>query len=1207
MTKKQKNKIISISIATLLPVTILPIAISMAYVLNKPKNVGFYYKDQFFESQADFEQKIKEDIFIRKEESLDKKIYYLKTLNKQFNDKSDLTKFLYSKIKSHNVIVSSEHNKFDDNSIFPLTSKELAYMQFVDNGNSKSDENITVYQGKGDAAYATEEEAKLSYINKAQIYKFGGKYYSNKDRITNDIILDLNTLNKFTNENEKIDYLLNKYNIKLDYRKNIVDNNDDYPRYKAPNGIVSNAKLNVNNSFNNEATKEFIKNNHKKYIKFKDDSGQWQITTFDEFIKYSLTNRSFINSSAIKITSNQNNRKYLVDVGKQEDCNFYGDYILETQDSSIENIINRENWSEKGQNLNLVKFEHSQLKSIINKFVSQILLASNHHELEKEYINKKTNDEQHDKKLLKELQDIYLKNLSVFKLLKFKEKSEILKIALKEVLINSNETLWQRFEKIIDLNNNGKRGTFFNQLNIIYFSGLAFMAEAKAPNSTIKLFKEYFKLVFNDLNSSLEDILGELYLDKNGHKINLWEGLKLNDHNLDINVNDNYFISYLSDSNAVVNAIATINSAFVNATSSGGLLEFSDKVFLKPNSINLDKYKKLYDHYSLKNKDTLFYFDFDGQLKKNLELENSKKAKDVKKGDRIYQNIVINATKGALQTFKDKGLDILENALVNSSVSNLKEDKDALFGYYKQSLINYYSINEKEITSLGISISEIENTSFNKNGIKKFKNLSSNSKFKNYFNNKFNFKAVAAHKYGIQDLLRDKKINEIKSRVSNVVKSVGGLSEMGMGIMQMVVACSNSDINKVANIVEATQKIVGGILGAIGAAFPMVAVVSSAIDMLFSIALQFIGKKNKSDYIYTDTGIEGKHYIWDGGITTTRFWGFSQTKDKTIYDANILSPVECFPSLNRNYYYYDGKEYASNMLSKLNHDIVVNSIISNDEDFMKSNNFKIVYSFEDTPDESEDNYFDSEQQLEHQMIFNKKLQNYVLPVRHINIFNKSLIITKATQLIEALKEGIIKNLNPSLLIQVPKKKSEITNHSIKDSQPDDELKNLISEINRINDNNDLLENTNFIIFDTNLENNKGNKIFYNSLEFNNKVNKIFMSRITVNFKLASREEFLINKKYSDLKVLEQRKIFSIIDNKKRLFYFSNLKNAIEYLVKDEFLAIEERKYKGPKKTLIIYDNQEFDSISKVYEYCKKFIKSIEEYEKSLETKDKGEK
>ncbi|MDD1361007.1 hypothetical protein PT317_03335, partial [Metamycoplasma hyosynoviae] len=67
-------------------------------------------------------------------------------------------------------------------------------------------------------------------------------------------------------------------------------------------------------------------------------------------------------------------------------------------------------------------------------------------------------------------------------------------------------------EEIIKFMKNGKRGTFFNQLNVLYFSGLAYFAKDAASNTLVLLFKKYFRNLISKIDSYLSDALGDLYV-----------------------------------------------------------------------------------------------------------------------------------------------------------------------------------------------------------------------------------------------------------------------------------------------------------------------------------------------------------------------------------------------------------------------------------------------------------------------------------------------------------------------------------------------------------------------------------------------------------------------------------------------------------------------------------------------------------------------
>lgn len=72
----------------------------------------------------------------------------------------------------------------------------------------------------------------------------------------------------------------------------------------------------------NDLLKKFIENNAKRYIK--SNNKIYEVHNFAE----NFNALEWKNSSIIKVKSTKGNKKFLVDVDKDEPSNFYGDYIL---------------------------------------------------------------------------------------------------------------------------------------------------------------------------------------------------------------------------------------------------------------------------------------------------------------------------------------------------------------------------------------------------------------------------------------------------------------------------------------------------------------------------------------------------------------------------------------------------------------------------------------------------------------------------------------------------------------------------------------------------------------------------------------------------------------------------------------------------------------------------------------------------------------
>ncbi|ACF07364.1 hypothetical protein [Metamycoplasma arthritidis] len=482
---KKNYKAVSILLGSLLPITIVPSVLILAISGQKTTlTKGFYFKDQHFADYSAFESHIRSEI--KETVQYDEKtIYYANNINKQFDSELSLNKFLYNSIRSHDVSLLRDSRFYESSSNLPLTNQQLNELDF--NG---LDANVRAYLGRDNVAYETEEEAKLSYLNSAKFYKFNNKFYKSKESIINELILNYNSIkSRYTLESEQLAELKRIYNLE----------ETDFMRFSAPNGAVSNANFNENGKLNLELLKKFINNNVKRYIRW-----EGQIYEVEDFIHNHFDKLKWRNSSIIRVKSTKGNKKYLVDVDKNENANFYGDYILTSPSDDIRDFRNHSKWSKRTRNENIIDYRESIYKEIVNKFVSNLMMAVNNY-----LLDKKIKENENSKT---ELLNKFHNNFSIFNFLPLSEDAEILKNHLKTFHIQDakHSNLWEKFEDILKLMKNGKRGTFFNQLNIIYFSGLAYFAKHSASNTLVSLFKKYFKDLISKMNGYLSETLGDL-------------------------------------------------------------------------------------------------------------------------------------------------------------------------------------------------------------------------------------------------------------------------------------------------------------------------------------------------------------------------------------------------------------------------------------------------------------------------------------------------------------------------------------------------------------------------------------------------------------------------------------------------------------------------------------------------------------------------
>ena len=1188
---KKSHKITSILLGSLLPTTIIPSVIGIVSLGKKNDSKGFYYNDNYFSNVSDFENHIKSEI--KQMMNYDERaIYYSKNINKQFNSEEDLHKFLYNSIKTHNINLLKQ-NKFYDNDLnLPLTTNQLNEMDF-----NNLDGNMRAYLGKNNVAYDNEIDAKLSYVNSAKIYKFNNKFYTSKESIINELILNYNNIKShYSTEDERIKEFKKLYNLK----------ESGYKKFNTPNGSISYANFQKSNGeFDLDLLKDFIANNAKKYIKWNNE-----IYDVDEFVNNHFNKAEWKSSSIIKIKSTKGNKKYLVDIDKNEEANFYGDYILKTPSDEIRDFKNHSKWSKRKRNENVIRYRDSIYKEIVNKFVSNLMMTVNNYLLDKQI---KENPNKKDELLKK-----FHNNFSIFNFLPLINQAKILKTYLKAFHISDNKhsNLWEKFEEIIKFMKNGKRGTFFNQLNILYFSGLAYFAKDGASDTLIAFFKKYFKNLINTMNNYLSNALGDLYIDNQGKKIDLLEAYNLDDYSLDLDVNNDFFISKLTNSHNVINAIGTINLATINAMNASSSLPFRPEELLKKSSINNDsiyeKLEKLYDKYSLRSSEKSNYI-FDNNTGEYIQI------KQPKDDDEETKNISSNA----IQYYNYQAAESMNNYLRNNFLSSLKNmssrgfrnstlirHHEFVFNYYKHVATEFYDNNLSLMPNAHEKVKLLKTLSFNdKNDIitlkKEIQNIG-NKKLKKYINSK----TIAYKKLGFKTLLYNAQKEELLNKFKIAGNVLNGITNTLGSLSQLIFSVKYSGLNQTSNVIKSVHGLVNSVLG-IFSSIPAVAIAQAALDVVFTIITQIIGEKTQYDYVYSQTGNPNSQYIWDGGITTSKLWGFYNKDTKTISEAKLLDPIEFMPEFSTDFYYYKGKRYQYHQSSILERNLIYNALENNDQDFLKANNIEYSYSFEQTKSGEKFKYFSKLDDLINKLLTKEDEKEstylekwYKSQVGKINIFGKINDISSIQDGFEKLKDAILYELRPTLLMQLPKlndKKIPIDQIDNQNNSNKNQLKNLINIINNINKSNNYEELKKLLLFDGNLKNSDGTYLYdINNIE---KIEKIFIDKFNVSSKLVSRKMFKENYRYDELTEIIKTQIYSILNNENERVYFASFEAAAKHLLQLQYLSITKKIIQENKTYKFIYRDKEFKTIEEVITYCKKFIKSVEEY---LKTK-KGKK
>ncbi|BAC44173.1 hypothetical protein [Malacoplasma penetrans HF-2] len=88
---------------------------------------------------------------------------------------------------------------------------------------------------------------------------------------------------------------------------------------------------------------------------------------------------------------------------------------------------------------------------------------------------------------------------------------------------------------------------------------------------------------------------------------------------------------------------------------------------------------------------------------------------------------------------------------------------------------------------------------------------------------------------------------------------------------------------------------------------PIISVAFSALETYFFI-LDLINVDYKQDF-YVYTASDGTEFIWDGGLTVSKFLGFVTYEETNIDSMKLVNPIQISLPQVEEYYYYNGRKY----------------------------------------------------------------------------------------------------------------------------------------------------------------------------------------------------------------------------------------------------------------------------------------------------------
>ncbi|AXE60978.1 hypothetical protein DA803_02695 [[Mycoplasma] phocae] len=1176
---KKKTKNILLSSAPLIALSAVAIGVPVVQfssVLKKPEasTPKYYLFDVPFNSRKEWEDQI---VKLTNEQNIieSKKIYYSKNHNKSFNTLEDLKRYIAKNIVKKEGIFYDDIEYFKNNDNKNIDSS-LSSHQLSKINLSNGDFETKVYMGKDGLAYESEIEAKNSYSNINLFYKFKDKYYDSKEKIIQEIAkktLEIETLSQ--DENYRLDALIKYLNIE---KPNNV--------FKAPNKKILHLKQPINNASVNEKQKleNFIRNNYKRYIKNKKNG---DIFAEEDFIKNIMQKSEKLRMPIIKITSNKGRKKFLVDIHKDDPANLYGNYVHESAGNEILRFTDLSQWQKVDQIPSKDNMKHSSsARNIVNAFSSNLLRSTNSNVIN-DYFNKNSSLTEDEKKnIIKK----YVDNFSILNYFKFRNESKHLQEELKKIKIEDNQTLLDKLEAIADFIKNGKYGDFFNNVSVSYISGLAYMAKYHASAKAVRLFKNYFIKIFNEINDSLKQVIGpDLYKNNSNQEIDLVKHYRALDTNFDFNVDLNFFIGILSNSRKVLNAMSIISLAMNNVASTNSLIKFNKDFIFDKNNIDdkeILEYQKLFNQYSLISKEnSLFiYDDSTGEYIKNFNYSTNDEHK-LSLMNTIAQGA--NSINQSTTSFVERLVKSLEKYIEKNDNKKIKEifieNKTEWENIEKQNLSFSSKLTDKQLEKKFYKVTSDNEKNRAKSIVREYKSHKNKSQYKAKFSARQRIILKESKTIIISEKSIKSKAESIKNGIETAQKAIS-LFASSFSLLNNII--NKGDLNYESKIAHSVRDVVNGILSFIPPN-PVSLVVGAVLNIVMELAIQIIGVKEPKDYVFADTGNESDRYIWDGGISKSQFWGLKKSDVQSIEkDFKPLKPIEIIPEFASDLYYFDNKEYLSIDDKELNNDLL-EVILSNVGD--EYSEYKYQYSFENSANKLNENlYFDSVNDLVGDLVDNKNIKNYWTSGGYLYFDEESPTWVQNYSGLKDNSIDFIRNtLRPTLVMQIPKlDKNNIPidqEYILKSDIGIDVFDEYKKIVEKLNSDNNIEED--LLIFDGNLQ--KTPEDFYyltSSLDLEKKL-EIFRNKFNVNWKNSSSEQFWKKIKFKNLKKPYKYDIYEITSNSGNVKSFISFDDAINFLRKDSFLDIYDENIETVVGKIYLFGDKKFNSIDEIISYC----------------------
>lgn len=1082
------------------------------------------FNNKTFYNKKKLEQEIS-SVLDEKKNVTKKTIYKQNKNNIYFDNSKKMNEYIKTQIKENiNVFSTKKQKQLDD--LFKnggeIHSKYIN--NFIFSGNI-NDSTIELYKGFRDKIYKNENEAKLSYFNLNQVFKFNGKFYSSKTDIRNKIKEELNNILSIEDEKEK--------KSKLDKFLVISENELNF---RSPSGLIYEVNENVGNVINNEL---------KKYIKIKD-----KIYEFDDLKKLIAEYYSYDDFNILSVNSNKGISTYIVD-NKQDDVgNLHGKYLFKSSSNDIYNIVKNDEWHKIYSNFTKTQFQTSKNHEILNNFFTRVLMYE-------ENFNKK--DSENDNKI---------KN-SYFNLLNnkiFISKIDKLRHSLDNIFLyedNLKISLWNKLNSIIELIQSGKRNGILNQILITYNSGLSYLVKLRSNNEAVKNFKDFYSYVLTFIDDSMIDIFGnEFYVDENRQPLRLSDENGILDYKYDFNTDFMYYTNKFANSSRLMDAIKVFDSAVNNVVYSGGFYDFDKSLVSYSNKDLINEYKNLFERFSFKNNKYYVYSEENGEFINKSVSDNNSSLDIVGKISKAVAYTANNINNSFINIYLNKGPDIAQK-LNDKKIENYLIAKE-IIGQNKNVPKNFKSLKKQ------INLRQIERSKLSgERDLKEIKKL---------YDKKVKLDSIEARRK------RESSFNKMK-KAANIVNSASAIfklfnatisAESGINKAREITKSVFEVANTIMNFLP-PNPIVMGVTMALN-------VINIFVQESIGTERQTIyefssNSSSQQENYYWDGGLEVARF-W-GLLLEEK----STISDAKILKPIQIMPDVIFNGYYFNRKLYSSLESTrlNNDIAKEIYSGNIQIFSRKAKDKLP----KIVYSLEKSynnqrlnkfKSNNKDLFFDSKEiaiqnlTKNNNSLLKEAYSTDEQPLTTASLFSedeKINVIGKDREIIIKLMfDNLEKKIQPIWIVQIPKisEKNLLFNDIYsKYTEVLDYLNNGSLKL----DNKIIIYNPKKIIGENNTDLYSSSNVSTDSKEIN-KLKQIFWNSFSIQSKRAYIEEFFKKNNFNDIEPLTRTKLYAVTDNNYNVHYFNNYINAANSIKSTAFLDIT--------KTQVSYEHYDYNGI-----------------------------